>query len=217
MTDKDNIQKLLEIAGKLSPEEREALLKTGVVMPAVTQADIDGRHKFGYRCKYCGGVALVFIGETFSDGSGNEVGRPPLSLPIHQIPFAQPELPPSRYNRMSPLCQCCGQHVVLSRGYLVDKHVIEIDRYKERRHAGYEKLKKHRENRDSNLASHNPDGSPISLATNYDKSEDRQLAETRARQEAETPGITNLVEQTAAQFNLLEHIQSGPSGRRGKR
>lgn len=217
MTEQSNLDRLLEIAQQLSPEERDQLLRTGVVMPAVTKADLEGRHRWGYRCKYCGGMALYFVGQQFSDGSGTLLDKPPLSLPVHQIPFTQPDLHPSRQNRSAPLCQCCGQIVVLSRGYLIEKYIHEIETWKAARHAGYEALKRYRSSKDRSQATHNTDGSPINMAQHYDKSEDAQLKETRERQEAETPGITAAVEEVAAKFDLLGHLAAGPSGKRGKK
>jgi len=217
MTEQSNIEKLADLAAKLSPEERDKLAELGVIVPSLTKEDLEGSHRFGYRCKYCGGMALVFVGKTFSDGSGTELDKPPLGIPLSQIPFAQPAAHPSRRSRMNPVCQCCGQNLVTSRGYLIDKYVVEIEPWKRSRHAGLEALKKHRSTRDNYTATHNPDGTPVSMSTNYDKSEDAQLRETRARQEAENPGITRVVEEVAANFDLLNAIQSGPSGKRGRR
>jgi hypothetical protein len=217
MTDQSNIEKLTELAAKLSPEERDKLADIGVILPAITQNDLAGNHRWGYRCKYCGGMALVFVGETFNDGSGTSLDKPPTGIPLSQIPFAQPAAHPSRRSRMNPVCQCCGQNLVLARGYIIEKYVVQIDAWQRSRHAGLEALKKHRVARDNHTATHNPDGTPISIANSYDKGEDAQLRETRARQEQETPGITAVVEEVAAKFDLLNAIQSGPSGKRGRR
>lgn len=201
-------EKLLAAMRDLSPEDRDYFLQQGVAMPAVGAGTLEQQRKFGYWCKYCNNMALEFIGETFSTGGGAESRFPPTNLPIGQIPWAQPKLPVSRINRARPICQCCGQLVVLATDRLIKKYIWDMAIFNEKRDAGFEELRKFRED-----AQRGRLGDRLGIEYGAGEPDNsRLLAEARARQEeaaakAGMPSPTAVAEQTAADFNLMEGLQ----------
>lgn len=205
---------LLEAMARLTPEERAQLQQRGAVLPHFGKT-IDSQAKYGYRCKHCGKIGLEFIGEQFDNGAGELVDKPPLGLRLADLPWAQPKLRLEQINRSSPRCQYCLGVLPHSNGYGIEKYLVDIALYQDSRDKGFEALREARRKGDKNQASHNPDGSPISVSSSYDANPDQLIAATRARQEAETPGITDAVNDMAAKLDLTGYLAKGPSG--GKR
>jgi len=210
------IQELLEIAAKLTPAEREELQRHGAIIPHFGTT-IGGQSKYGYRCKHCGKIGLEFIGEKFDNGAGQTVSTPPLGMRVEHLPWAQPKLQLQQVIRGAPRCQYCLATLPTSNGYLIERFVVIISDYESRRDKAFEEMREMKFRGDKSQATHNHDGMPINVSTNYDANPDRIIAETRARQEQQTPGITQAVGELAAKGDLLGFLSKGPSGSRGKR
>lgn len=204
---KDARERMFAAMRDLTPEDRAYFLQQGLPVPAVGQGTIEQARKYGYRCKYCNHVALEFVGTSFADAGGGETELPSTALPIGQIPWAQPLLPAHKINRAMPICQCCGQRVVLHRGCLIKKYIWDIELLRKTQHAGFEALRKHKREKSMNLMGENL-GTDVPVSHSYDGDNDRLLRESKARIEQASPGITNAVEQTAAELNLLDGLQN---------
>jgi hypothetical protein len=99
------------------------------------------KSRYGYYCKLCGSVALYFIGESFVQPDGTKGPIPPHSMPIQQIPFAQPGLPRDRINRNHPICQHCCNPIEMKFGRLNVKRIIHVEPWRRAKHAAVEKMK----------------------------------------------------------------------------
>jgi len=199
---------LLEAMARLTPEERAQLQQRGAVLPHFGKT-IDAQAKYGYRCKHCGKIGLEFIGEQFDNGIGELVDKPPLGLRLADLPWAQPRLRLEQINRSAPKCQYCLGVLPHSNGYGIEKYLVDIALYQDSRDKGFEALRESRRKSDKNQASHNPDGSPISLSSSYDTTraqDDMIVANAKAKAEETDPGITHLTNTVAARGDLSEML-----------
>lgn len=205
----------LDAYNKLSPDQRVTLQQRGCIIPAFGKS-FDAPSKYGYRCKHCGEIGFEFVGESFDQGDGTMVSKPPLGMRIENLPWIQPRLRLEQINRSQPRCQACLATLPSNNGYLIERHVVDITLYKSSRDKAYQAVREHRAHGSSNMASHNADGSPISVSSERPISM-QDLAEAKARVEAEAPGITRAAEQLAAKFegDLPGFLAKGstPAGR----
>lgn len=219
MSDKTTLQELADVARKLTAEDRQALARAGVVIPAVSADGFGGKNRCGYRCKYCGQIALEFVGDRFFDDNGEEVALPPTHQTIDQIAWCQPLRHPSEINRSRPLCQNCGSIVVLHGRNFILKYIVEIDTYLSGRDKAYREMRSKRGRRDAPLAVTNPDGSPVRMSQSYD-ADDQKLLEGTAlptQINKRTSEQVSAINQVAAETDLMQFLASGPSGRRTKK
>jgi hypothetical protein len=117
-TDK-TIKALVKLTQSMSEEDQEKLQQLGFVIPTGDiESALKGEYKLGYRCPYCNGVALYFVGSSWQgqqielkDRHVEEV--PPLHLPIDRISWTQTGKKASEINRHNPNCQECDGAVQL--------------------------------------------------------------------------------------------------------
>lgn len=116
---KTKIEKLLEDASKLTPEERAELRKMGVNMPIFgeDQAREGSLSVYGYKCKGCGDIALEFVGSQFAWRDGSTDPKPDPQIPMSEQPIMQSRQGGSIANRTAIRCQCCGTTIHTTHGY----------------------------------------------------------------------------------------------------
>lgn len=193
--------------GELTSEQRAELQRRGAVIPHFGKS-LNEVNKYGYRCKHCGRIGLEFVGDSFDNGAGVLVDKPPLSLRIENIPWVQPKLRLDQVTRAQPKCQCCLAILPTWNGYPIEKHCVEIALYESSRDKAYEAIRKSKTNK--SVATHNADGTAISMSDNYDANDDSLLAQSR------TPEAVAEVNNLAANMDLTGFLAKGPSGTGGK-
>lgn len=129
----------LRVLAQMSPSERVALSDSGIVVPTISndpESDPTAR-KFGYRCRHCNKVALVFIGDRFTDAAGNQFDEFPGGIQPASIPWVQPRRAgnPGWTDRSRPNCQCCGEPVDLMNGLFRPERVVDISVFESSRDA----------------------------------------------------------------------------------
>lgn len=166
-------QKAREAFAQLSSEERASFAAEGWVVPVVDPKGGDQR-VYGYRCKHCGKIALEFVGTSFDVGNGQMIDHPPSGLAISRLPWVQPLLPPNMVKREQPICQQpqCFQPVALHNSSLIPKLVVNMQDFeKSFCHNPRARVNEILKGEPKTEASHNPDGTPITLSRQYDEKE----------------------------------------------
>lgn len=110
---------IVAIVRKMPLSERKWLKDHfGIIIPIRLTQSSDERY-WGYKCHACQGNALEFVGSKFSyslerDGELVTVDRPPLGVPIEDLPWIQDVGPNARSRTCLDLrCQKCRQPVGL--------------------------------------------------------------------------------------------------------
>jgi hypothetical protein len=201
------IQGFVEALAKLSPQERAELQQRGCVLPHLGKK-LTTINKFGYRCKHCGKIGLEFVGEQFDNGAGELMNKPPTGLRVENLPWVQPNLRLDQVNRAAPRCQCCLTTLPTSNGYLFEKHVVDMALYKSSRDKAFEEMAKAKRAQNQSTATHNADGSPIRMDTDYDANDDKLLAQTKAN----LPDEFAATQELASKLDLTGFLAKGPSG-----
>ncbi len=164
MTEKKSaVDQLLALAGKLSTEEKAALIESGFVVPGVVSKNT--KRTLGYRCAKCNQVPIEFVGSSFVSPDGEDMDGYPIGLRPQDVPWIQPEGDPSLVDRRKPVCCYCLTNLWLPGGRFTGKMFVGITEFKASRDAAYSKIKKRRRNRVTSLASlpANTDGTGINL------------------------------------------------------
>jgi len=147
MTPQEAVSAFLELSEKLSPEVHDRLREVGVVVPRGNIKDaLQGKYRLGYRCPWCNGVPIYFVGEgdnwieaELADGEIELM--PPSSVPIEQLAWIQPGQDPRTVNRQHPSCKC-GAGVDLGPGRtLKRRRIVNISRFTESRDLSYDHVK----------------------------------------------------------------------------
>lgn len=118
----DVIKKLFDLTEKLTKDQMLQLKLAGWVIPQGLKGGVPGDPSVVYQCRYCGGVALEFVGSKFVDFDGNESDVPDPNTMLRDLPWTQSvaKTPPDREN---PTCQHCGAGVYLPYGRIEPKRV----------------------------------------------------------------------------------------------
>jgi hypothetical protein len=180
------IKQLVKLTQQLSEEDQETLQQLGFVVPTGDiEGALRGEYKLGYRCPYCNGVALYFVGNSWQgqvielkDGHSEEV--PPLHIPIEHISWTQTGRKASEINRHNPTCQEC--HGAVQLGWnrrLRPAFIVHIQRFvgaRDKSHDRKEVLKVARASA----------GSDTQFSSNYNRPEEvpSQLMSDEAKAEA---------------------------------
>lgn len=183
------MNKLLEAAENLSPEERNLLESYGFILPRDVAPDaLDQRPSLGYYCKKCGDIAFYFVGKTFTQSDGGEGKYPDLRYPIQQLPFIQPHLPKERVNRHKPICQKCYQEIHHNQGKLDPRRVIAIDEWSKARDKAFEEMRKLKNRRFENTSVPWPQGTSDRPGNPKNFSKEGTFADTAENREAGLAG-----------------------------
>lgn len=209
-------ERLIAAAAELTQQERDKLTLAGCVIPVVSKNGLAGANVWGYRCKSCSGIAVEFVGDAFSDGQGGTLNKPPLSLPIDQIPWTQPLLMPTQINRARPFCQCCMQPLSLHGRYLILKHIVNIAAYHDSRDKAYQQMREARMNRGGRNSETMtlPEGARVS--TSYDL-DDQALLEGKAldkQTNQRTPEQVAAINELADRTGLIDFLAKPSKGGR---
>lgn len=129
----DNVEAVLGILSKLSPEDRAKLNHLGISAPVVAD-DGSLEKKYGYICHHCGQVALVFVGSRFQDQFGNVHDIPVEGMSIDRVAWTyEDEFANHKMDRHTPKCQHCHTTVALLDRNIVAKRVVSLERHRESR------------------------------------------------------------------------------------
>jgi hypothetical protein len=111
----------------------KAKREMGILIP-LRLLDLPAVRRWGYRCSQCQGVAFEFQGEQFAyfneaTGKIEHSDRPPLGIPLEELPWVQDEMK-HRKTATSVLdlrCQHCNQRIALnSDRSLKGKRIVRL-------------------------------------------------------------------------------------------
>lgn len=154
---KSAAERLAELAGALTPEQKEELEQIGFVVPTGDiQAAIRGEYSLGYRCKHCNSIGLYFVGNSWPDGvtltmrDGSVREAPPLHLPIDKIAWTQKGIPAGKIDRHKPRCQVCTTAIVLQpMRRLNPKYIVPIQWFESTRDKSFSRTELEKVRKDS--------------------------------------------------------------------
>jgi len=192
------IDQLLALAGQLSPEERQKLAESGVVMPLATSVGIE--KIYGYRCAHCNEVAIHFVGRNFLTPGGKHLDGAPVGLRPLDTPWTASRPHSMSTERVSPVCPRCKGVLYMPGGRWHKKMMVTIDEWETARDKAYEGIRARRNSPKDTRSLVNPDGTTIDL---------NDAAATRMPRDIVDPGERAALSEYADDTHLAKILMPG--------